>query len=59
MKKTLKTFVLFVLAVLAYMLLTMNTQPKYANGHTGSLEGAKGNPDNSYLDTTKIYCCGD
>jgi len=59
MKKTLKIFLLFVLAVLAYMLLTLHSQPKYADGYTGSLMGAKGNPDNSYLDTTKIYCCGD
>ena len=45
----------FLLIGVAWLLVQHNTEEK--DYETGSLNA--GNPDNSYLDTTKIYCCGD
>ncbi len=42
------------LVLLAALGLTACSKPVY---QTGTL--TKGNPDNSYLDTTKLYGCGD
>ena len=48
-KREMKTLLL-----LAALGLTACSKPVY---QTGTL--TKGNPDNSYLDTTKVYGCGD
>jgi len=41
--------------ILTLVLLASCTPEKdYETGYVTT-----GNPDNSYLDTTKIYCCGD
>jgi len=47
MKKIMLTLVLLCLA-------SCSTKKDYETGYVTT-----GNPDNSYLDTTKIYCCGD
>jgi len=45
-----KKIILIVLLGLA----SCSTKKDYEVGYVTT-----GNPDNSYLDTTKIYCCGD
>ena len=42
------------LATYIVLALALPSEPTY---QTGSL--TKGNPDNSYLDTCRVYCCGD
>ena len=42
------------LATYIVLALALPSEPTY---QTGSL--TKGNPDNSYLDTGRVYCCGD
>ena len=45
--------IFFFLLGLAWLMVQHNTK-SYETGFLNT-----GNPDNSYLDTTKIYCCGD
>jgi hypothetical protein len=42
------------LILIVFVLGSCSTQKDYEVGYV-----TKGNPDNSYLDTCKVYCCGD
>lgn len=44
----------FALIVCALVTLSSCATESYETGYV-----TKGNPDNSYLDTCKVYCCGD
>jgi len=48
-----KNVIRFALVVYAIVALT-SCSKGYETGYV-----TKGNPDNSYLDTCEIYCCGD
>ena len=43
-----------ILIIVLLGLASCSTKKDYETGYVTT-----GNPDNSYLDTTKIYCCGD
>ena len=42
------------LVIIAILLASCSKKADYETGYVTT-----GNPDNSYLDTTKVYCCGD